>query len=234
MTSFDSATRKHNIATFAGAVGGSAGFLSLLALGLCISIRHRRRRAVHRERRHQGTFAENFTSHDHGADEARLVDDDDETEDESHVRRSIQDGGVVAVASLVMHPPMMAQVEAGPAPFIPRYFPGSVPTSPPPYGVDESATTVADPAALQIIPPQSRFNLGALGVTIPQPVPMLDLQRTVSGSSSYAERPPPTPPSNEISLPLFSPPEAEVRAGGDVGSLECGTPIEEESDWGKL
>jgi len=39
---------KKNVATFAGAIGGSLGFLALVALGLAISIIRRRRLARHR------------------------------------------------------------------------------------------------------------------------------------------------------------------------------------------
>ncbi|KAG6830936.1 hypothetical protein H0H92_013864 [Tricholoma furcatifolium] len=42
--------RKHNIATFAGAIGGSVGVLSLIALGLAVSIIKRRRRYERQER----------------------------------------------------------------------------------------------------------------------------------------------------------------------------------------
>ncbi|PPQ91619.1 hypothetical protein CVT25_012800 [Psilocybe cyanescens] len=46
----DSSTKKHNIATFAGAVGGSVGILAIFSLGLAISIIRRRRLAAARDR----------------------------------------------------------------------------------------------------------------------------------------------------------------------------------------
>ncbi|KAK7045961.1 hypothetical protein VNI00_006956 [Paramarasmius palmivorus] len=43
-------TSQHNVATFAGAVAGSVGFLGLVAIGIFISIYRRRRNAAKRER----------------------------------------------------------------------------------------------------------------------------------------------------------------------------------------
>ncbi|KAF8883887.1 hypothetical protein CPB84DRAFT_1789634 [Gymnopilus junonius] len=48
--SIDPKSKKHDIATFAGAVGGSVGVLGLFALGLALSIIRRRRRAALRDR----------------------------------------------------------------------------------------------------------------------------------------------------------------------------------------
>ena len=43
-------TKKHNVATFAAAVGGSVGVLGVFSLGLAISIIRRRRKAARRDR----------------------------------------------------------------------------------------------------------------------------------------------------------------------------------------
>ena len=43
------AVKKHNIATFAGAVGGSVGVLGLFALGLALNILRRRRQSARRD-----------------------------------------------------------------------------------------------------------------------------------------------------------------------------------------
>lgn len=154
-SSSSSTKAKHDVATFAGAVGGSAGLLAILALGLCISIRRRRWRSAQRERRTNAGYAQPFTAFDHGHDE-----DDEEN-------------GLGASTAAV---PVMAQ--AGPAPFVPRYFPGTLPSSPPPYPaggpvVDRGNTPPPPPLPMSLPPP---------------------LTRTDTGSYSYADRPPPTPP----------------------------------------
>ena len=59
----------HNVATFAGAVGGTVGILSLLAFGLFISIRRRRYLAERRARRER---------------ESRAEDDDEDDDDEDN------------------------------------------------------------------------------------------------------------------------------------------------------
>ncbi|KII90227.1 hypothetical protein PLICRDRAFT_40423 [Plicaturopsis crispa FD-325 SS-3] len=72
-------------------------------------------------------------------------------------------------------PPMQ-----GPAPFVPRYFPGTVPTAPPPY-VPRSAPLLSalqtDPVPASIEPPPGASS----GVRL----------STSSDSMSYADRPPP-------------------------------------------
>ena len=188
------------------------GFLSILALGLCISIRYRRRRAARRERRISAGYAENFTASDHGAEEARRDDDDDE-------ERAMERGHVVDLRNQ----PMMSQ--AAPAPFVPRYFPGSVPSSPPPYPDAEDA-----PVVLTIHDQLHQLHLGSLGASIPLPPPMLDLHRTVSSGSSYAERPPPTPPGLEGGQSFFTETYSDERLGGIVRPPSPDTPIAEETD----
>ncbi|KAL0952876.1 hypothetical protein HGRIS_007095 [Hohenbuehelia grisea] len=86
----DASEKRHNIATFAGAVGGSVGVLGVLALGIAISLIRRRRAAARRDRRDREASLHTNASED--------------------------------------SPPMQ-----GPAPFVPRYFPGTVPAAPPPY-----------------------------------------------------------------------------------------------------
>lgn len=176
-------SRQHNIATFAGAVGGSVGFLSILALGLCISIKTRRVRAAARERREHATYAETFTGRDHG-------NVDDEDEDTAF--------GLVGPSR---RRPVMSQ--ASPAPFIPRYFPGSTPASPPPY-VEEG---VAIPTSIAMNRDSDRIvSSTTVPLEISVPPPMFDLQRTITGSYSYADRPPPTPPDYERSNYWAQPP----------------------------
>ncbi|KAI0270583.1 hypothetical protein BC834DRAFT_521251 [Gloeopeniophorella convolvens] len=92
-TSDGSKQKKHDVATFAGAVGGSVGVLAIISACLAFSIYRRRRRSAHRQRHEMGSDAQSF-----------------------HTDAS-EDG-----------PPMQ-----GPAPFVPRYFPGTVPIAPPPY-----------------------------------------------------------------------------------------------------
>ncbi|GLB44279.1 hypothetical protein LshimejAT787_1602090 [Lyophyllum shimeji] len=89
---FTRSTKRHNIATFAGAVGGSVGVLALISLCLAFSIIKRRRNYERRER----LSHRESSLHTNGSDDS---------------------------------PPA-----AGPAPFVPRYFPGThVPADPPPY-----------------------------------------------------------------------------------------------------
>lgn len=197
----DSLQHKHDVATFAGAVGGSVGFLSILALGLCISIRVRRRRARLRERTHHEAFAEVFTAHDHGN---------------------------------LDEPPPASMSQARPGPFVPRYFPGSVPASPPPYVAHPNAppyptATLAeslDRAGLPVPNPHAP----PLGIAIP--MPSLLANRAPSISSSYAERPPPTPSSEEAAM-IFGTDSTEQdrrNSGGIIGPLPIDSPVAEESD----
>ncbi|KZS95355.1 hypothetical protein SISNIDRAFT_464404 [Sistotremastrum niveocremeum HHB9708] len=88
------ANAKHNVATFAGAIGGTVGVLAALALGICLSIWRRRRNSQRRQRRE--------------LEEARLA-----------------------------NGPLMS----GPAPFVPRYFPGSMAVEPPPYPAEDISPT---------------------------------------------------------------------------------------------
>ncbi|KAF8645619.1 hypothetical protein AX16_007701 [Volvariella volvacea WC 439] len=91
----DEQAKKHNTVTFAAAVGGSVGVLTLVALGLAFSIIRRRRLAILRERRER----DSESLHTNGS------------EDSPHM--------------------------SGPAPFVPRFFPGTVPPDPPPYADTE-------------------------------------------------------------------------------------------------
>jgi len=63
-TTVDPKVRNHNIATFAGAVGGSVGVLALFSLGLAISIIRRRRLAAIRDRNDTETL------HTNGSDDS--------------------------------------------------------------------------------------------------------------------------------------------------------------------
>ncbi|KAL5520445.1 hypothetical protein ACEPAG_9669 [Sanghuangporus baumii] len=211
---FNSDSNQHNVATFAGAVGGSFGFLSVVALALCISIRCRRRRARVRENRAREAFAENFTALDHG---------EYGPDEGGGTGRQRGDGPVM--------------VQANPAPFVPRYFPGSLPASPPPY-VSEGGDRVV--ATSPII---TSINRAGLPVAVPSTLPpmislptaTLDLQRTTTNNSStsYADRPPPTPPDEDIRFSLFGSPgvrEDRNLNGGIIGPLPIDTPSHEESD----
>ncbi|TFK65874.1 hypothetical protein BDN72DRAFT_962204 [Pluteus cervinus] len=95
----NNSNQKHNTITFAAAVGGSVGVLSLVALGLALNIIRRRRLSARRDRLTDGD-----SLHTNGSEDT---------------------------------PRMM-----GPAPFIPRYFPGTrIPTDPPPYEPSLSSLT---------------------------------------------------------------------------------------------
>lgn len=99
----DRATKKHNTATFGGAVGGSVGVLAIVSAGLALSIIRRRRLADRRDRLAQ----EQDSLHHNGSEDT---------------------------------PPML-----GPAPFVPRFFPGTVlPADPPPYVYSSASSTSHD------------------------------------------------------------------------------------------
>ncbi|THH15878.1 hypothetical protein EW146_g4672 [Bondarzewia mesenterica] len=148
-------SKKHNIATFAGAVGGSVGLLSIIAACLAFSIYRRRVLSARRQRREQ-------------RNRQQLTSDDSDIET-FHTDGS-EDG-----------PPMQ-----GPAPFVPRFFPGTVPVAPPPY-------------------------IGHLPTTS---TPLLDRAPSVVGS--YADRPPPTPTMGQRELGLPSGIVDDVEGGADM------------------
>lgn len=147
-------TKQHNIATFAGAVGGSVGLLAVLAMSLALSIYRRRRAARRRDRRYRA---------------ARTRSSNASISESFHTDAS-EDG-----------PPM-----SGPSPFVPRYFPGTVPAAPPPYVPSHSpgpTDALLAPSSTIHSPPASvSWNTHRPGST------------SESGDTSYADRPPPTPP----------------------------------------
>ncbi|KAG5642284.1 hypothetical protein DXG03_003061 [Asterophora parasitica] len=106
----DSASKKrHNIGTFAGAVGGSVGVLAILSLGLAFSIIKRRRNYGRRELLSHHQNQQNRTRREQNRDSLHTNGSDDS-------------------------PPMMI----GPQPFVPTFFPSTrVPSDsspdPPPY-----------------------------------------------------------------------------------------------------
>lgn len=211
----DSATKKHDVSTFAGAVGGSVGVLSVLAVGLCISIRVRRRRARVRERRRRLPIAEPITSWDHGEE----GDGDEATAEERNF-------GVVRNTG----EPVMAQ--ASPAPFVPRYFPGSVPASPPPYNAAAPLVSVENSSPFTFS--LSRAGLpvsvpSTIAPTISSPAPAFSLYRTGS-NNSYADRPPPTPSSEEARLAFGTDDLEGERTGGIIGPLPPDSPVADETD----
>lgn len=150
--SASAATKSHNVATFAGAVGGSIGLLAVLSLSLAFSIYRRRILAKRRDRRlrQTGAHAEQFR-------------------DSFHTDAS-EDG-----------PPMQ-----GPAPFVPRYFPGTIPAAPPPYvpSVSPDSAEVTTPLLTSVSPVHTPLASTAWSTNRP-------------GEASYADRPPPTPPPDE-------------------------------------
>ncbi|CAL1697696.1 unnamed protein product [Somion occarium] len=162
--STSTSTKSHNVATFAGAVGGSVGLLAVLSLSLALSLYRRRRAAQRRDRQYRA---------------ARTRRSDASIGESFHTDAS-EDG-----------PPMQ-----GPAPFIPRYFPGTVPTAPPPYVPSNSP----EPTDSLLAPSTSIHSpLASVSWNTYRPVPAGD-----PGDSSYADRPPPTPP--PIDDGYFAPP----------------------------
>ncbi|KAI0668953.1 hypothetical protein C8Q78DRAFT_1043895 [Trametes maxima] len=140
-------SKSHNVATFAGAVGGSVGLLGVLALSLAISIYRRRVKAARRDRHFRQT--QNRSNPDFDGESFHT----DGSEDS---------------------PPMQ-----GPAPFVPRYFPGTVvPAPPPPYS------------------PPSEQTAALLAAATPIPSPLWAPPRIPAPGedTSYADRLPPTPP----------------------------------------
>lgn len=156
-----SASKSHNIATFAGAVGGSVGLLAVLSICLAFSIYRRRILARRRDRnlRETGGHAQQFR--------------------DSYHTDSSEDG-----------PPMQ-----GPAPFIPRYFPGTVPVAPPPYvlPVSPDSAEVTTPLLASVSP-------------VHTPLASTSWNTNRSGDASYADRPPPTPPPEAEEEGYMAPP----------------------------
>ncbi|KAF9039942.1 hypothetical protein BJ165DRAFT_345448 [Panaeolus papilionaceus] len=160
-TTVDPNTKKHNVATFAGALGGSVGVLGLFSLGLAISIIRRRRRAARRDRR------------DH---ESLHTNSSDDSPDMS-----------------------------GPAPFVPRFFPGTViPAEPPTYHIAVTSNRVENPVLVALagnayadrhlsyadIPPESPPPPDDESVIMPPPPPFSVPEESVAASSTPPSRPP--------------------------------------------
>ncbi|KAL4257043.1 hypothetical protein AB1N83_012145 [Pleurotus pulmonarius] len=131
----DNAEKHHNIATFAGAVGGSVGVLAIFAAGLAISIYYRRVRSARRLRRER----DNESLHTEGSEDS----------------------------------PRMY----GPAPFVPRYFPGTVPTAPPPYIPTTSRSSLSSPDSS----PASPYS------------PLMSSASSIPVTMTYADLPPALP-----------------------------------------
>jgi len=133
--------KRHDIATFAGAVGGSVGVLSVIALGLAFSIIKRRRDYERRERISQ---------------------------------RELRHNNSIA-----------GQPVAGPAPFVPRFFPGThVPADPPPY--NESLPASSHSATSHLTPP-AMVSSSVIPVTY-------SAHLALNQDRSYADVPPASPP----------------------------------------
>lgn len=154
-----SSNSSHNVGTFAGAVGGSVGVLSLFGLGLALSIARRRHLSAKRERAYR----------------------EQEASDRESLRGGASEDG----------PPMQ-----GPAPFVPRYFPGTAPRAPPSYAARPISTPPPSPT-----PPPAALTVEPASIALPSSptssvryAPLPTDQDESSDTRSYAERPPPTPP----------------------------------------
>ncbi|KAI0075152.1 hypothetical protein K474DRAFT_1709220 [Panus rudis PR-1116 ss-1] len=178
-------SKQHNIATFAGAVGGSVGLLAVLAMSLALSLYRRRRAAARRDRRLRATRSEVASI------------------SESFHTDASEDG-----------PPMQ-----GPAPFVPRYFPGTVPVAPPPY-VPSSSPEPTTSLLSSTSPVHTPF--ASVSWNTYRPVPTSD-----PGDASYADRPPPTPPPPGDD-DYFAPPSFDVAISTPVPAILArfsGTPV---------
>lgn len=164
--------KSHDVATFAGAVGGSIGFLAVLAISLFISIYRRRTLAARRDRRAR-------------SGQHRSADGNYDTE--SFHTDASEDG-----------PPMQ-----GPAPFVPRYFPGTViPSAPPPYVAGGSPTEATDSLLRSTSPVMSPAS--------PSPW-QTHLYLQAEDRAAYADRPPPTPPPIALEDGGYFPPPPPFR-----------------------
>ncbi|KAF8884470.1 hypothetical protein BD779DRAFT_777129 [Infundibulicybe gibba] len=164
-TVIDESTKRHNVATFGGAVGGSVGVLGVFALGLAISIIRRRRLSARRDRLARESLCNN------GAEDS---------------------------------PPM-----SGPAPFVPRFFPGTIiPTDPPPYSASVSSS-----------------------ITLSRTMPMVSTGVATlyrhPPDMSYADVPPSTPPPLDDGIIIMTPPPppfgaaiSAPAANADLGDIE--------------
>ncbi|KAI0030448.1 hypothetical protein K488DRAFT_87751 [Vararia minispora EC-137] len=108
-----SSSKDSNVATFGGVLGG-VGVLAVIALCTAASIIHRRRRSAKRiaEEREQNADAQSYHTFDEDLESA--------------------EGG-----STPVHGPQMRGLE----PFVPRFFPNTVPSNPPQYAPPQPVTT---------------------------------------------------------------------------------------------
>ncbi|ESK82849.1 hypothetical protein Moror_12239 [Moniliophthora roreri MCA 2997] len=224
-------TRSRNVATFGGAIGGSVGVLSIVALGIFISLYRRRLKAAKRDkllanresdntantdndvsettytnqtrRRIRGGQAQVFNNMDHGLEEED-DDDDDGTTDNSPSRR-----------------PEM-RTTPGARPFVPRYFPGTnglpvqtqpvAPLSPqttrdypPPYA--DGTPAYGDDGVLLVQPPPL-YGLSVRGEDGSIPIVVMDNSRGAEPYTSVAQ------PQTEQPPPSFGESQSQVESQG--------------------
>lgn len=259
----------HNVATFAGAVGGSVGILALLAFGLFISIRRRRYLAQRRSRRERGNersrsrrrrarrgagYARRFTERDHGnadsvdSDEDDAApsydyedagDDDDELEEDTWGDGEVEGGedgtgrpGISRQSRNRNRQPNMSQVRT--ALFVPRYFPGTLPASPPPYPaigndsvqqMDDTGEMVTLPAPVIAVAATT-----ALNTTTSAPV-SIPYRRSLDPAPPFT----PAPTGTGHILPLSSPPAAYIHStSGETNRTHLRPPLVRQGSSGSV
>lgn len=143
-------TKKHNIATFAGAVGRSVGVLGLFSLGLALSIIRRRHLAAKREARDHESLHTNAS------------------DDSPHM--------------------------AGPAPFVPRYFPDTVIPQDPPTYMAALATNHNNSTLLAVLPAAAFGSTQRSYADIPPNMPPPPLEDIMIPPPPFDLDPPPPPP----------------------------------------
>ncbi|KAH9062645.1 hypothetical protein EDB83DRAFT_2385258 [Lactarius deliciosus] len=173
--------KKHEVQTFAGAVGGIVGVLAVISACVAISIYRRRRRSARRDLRDREQQSDAQSFHTDASDD----------------------------------PPSMQ----GPTPFIPRYFPGTVPLAPPPYIGPPSIDGPA-PSSYHIpphrAPPAAALDCCSRCRTSPEPPILTNAMRQTirripppglveDGTIDPIVIPPRSPQSTHSDTPPFSP-----------------------------
>ncbi|EIN05702.1 hypothetical protein PUNSTDRAFT_46575 [Punctularia strigosozonata HHB-11173 SS5] len=140
MSTSPSPAKPHNIATFAGAVGGAIGFLALAALCIAASIIRRRARARKRDRQ----WARDHAGEPDGASTSNHTSTSFSAAPGPAAPRTTTPAGAGAGAGAGVG----GRAMSGPVPFVPRYFPGTVPAAPPPYAESARPSSARSPPPL--------------------------------------------------------------------------------------
>ncbi|KAK7045960.1 hypothetical protein VNI00_006955 [Paramarasmius palmivorus] len=138
----ETSTRTRNVATFGGAIGGSVGVLSIIALGIFISLYRRRLKAAKRDRLLANSESDNnledndapgtiYTNHGRSRRLGRIG----QAQEFNNLDHGLEEDYDGSADNSPSRTPQMSMTP-GARPFVPRYFPGSngLPVHPPTTG----------------------------------------------------------------------------------------------------